>query len=763
MQLDKRADLRARRIVVTGRVQGVGFRPFVSRLAHESALTGWVLNRAGQVELIVQGPSQQLDAFERALIACAPPLAMPSIAETRDVDYTRLRDFEILESEPGDVRQGHIPPDFFICDDCLEEMHDSSQRRYRYPFINCTQCGPRYTIIECLPYDRPNTAMAGFPLCADCLAEYQDSRDRRFHAQPLACPECGPSLTFRQRGHDEINSTEAALTACVNALSAGRVIAVKGVGGYHLLCDARSERTVQRLRDRKHRPCKPLALMMPWAGRDGLGAVRAYAEPIAAESALLRDPLRPIVLVKKRQNHTLAEAIAPGIAEVGVMLPYSPLHHLLLEAFSAPVVATSGNISGEPVLTDSEEVENRLGEVADAFLHHNRPIRRPADDAVFRHVAGKMRPFRLGRGCAPLELSLPVRVDEPVLAVGGQMKNTVALAWDDRAVISPHIGDLGSRRSQQVFEQIIFDLSRLYGVDIKRVVGDAHPDYSSSRWARQTGLPFTRVFHHHAHASALAGEYSLHEPMLVFTWDGTGFGEDGTIWGGEGLLGSPGNWRRVTSFRPFRLPGGERAGREPWRCALALLWELQLTWDDCPQASELLRRAWLQRLNSPICSSVGRLFDAASALLGLTAEATYEGEAAMVLEAASADTDEAIKLPLARRDDGLWLSDWSPLLPMLQDKSLPIRERGARFHSSLAQNVLAQARMIRDEWNINRIGLAGGVFQNRLLTEQAMRLLQCDAFEVYLPERIPVNDAGLSFGQLIEALSVPSQLLPSRC
>ncbi|MGR9116921.1 MAG: carbamoyltransferase HypF [Gammaproteobacteria bacterium] len=748
----------AKHLTVTGRVQGVGFRPFVSRLAQAMGLTGWVMNRAGQVELLVQGAEACLLAFERELVDAAPPLAIPAIAESRRVECIDLSEFKILDSEQGDVRQAHVPPDFFICDDCLAEMRDAGQRRYRYPFINCTQCGPRYTIIEGLPYDRPNTSMAGFPLCPDCRAEYGNSRDRRFHAQPLACPECGPSLVFKQAGHDDIHDTETILAACIEVLRRGLIVAVKGVGGYHLLCDAGSEQAVQRLRLRKHRPDKPLAVMLPWCGQDGLEAVNVLADPDAVERAELCDPLRPIVLVKKRPKSELAEAIAPRITEIGLMLPYSPLHHLLLEAFAAPLVATSANISGEPVLTEANEVENRLAQVADAFLHHNRPIRRPADDAVFRRIAGRMRALRLGRGCAPLELALPGKLKKSILAVGGQMKNTVALAWDDRIVISPHIGDLGSRRSQDVFEQVISDLSRLYGVEIETVVCDAHPDYRSSRWAMQSGWPVTQVFHHHAHASALAGEYALHEPMLVFTWDGTGFGEDGTLWGGEGLLGSPGKWRRVTSFRTFRLPGGELASREPWRCALALIWESGQVWKDCPKDSELLHQAWWQRLNTPIASSVGRLFDAAAALLGLNAVASFEGQAAMELEAASDDSVGTVDLPLIRQVDGLWWSDWAPLLPMLQDDSVPVRTRAACFHSSLALNLLEQARRIREEWGVDHIGLCGGVFQNRLLTEQAAELLRADAFKVYLPERIPANDGGICFGQVIEA-AVASSLL----
>lgn len=741
----------ARVLSVKGRVQGVGFRPFVSRIAHEFGLAGWVRNVAGRVEIFVQGDPESLAGFERALLERAPPLARPEAPSVRPTQCANLEGFAIVGSEAGDVRQAHIPPDHFMCDDCLAEMRDPAQRRYRYPFINCTQCGPRYTIIRHLPYDRPNTTMAGFPLCEACRREYEDPLDRRFHAQPLACPVCGPSLCFRKPACADVTATEEALAACIDVLREGSIIAVKGVGGYHLLCDATREDAVVRLRQRKHRPHKPLAVMLPWSGGDGLDAVRACALVDDVELELLQDPLRPIVLVSKRTGGPLAESIAPGMAEAGLMLPYSPLHHLLVEGFGAPLVATSANLSGEPVLTDEVEVEARLGRVADAFLHHDRPIRRPADDPVFRIIAGKPRPLRLGRGCAPLEMTLPWNLPRPMLAVGGQMKNTVALAWDDRAVVSPHIGDLGSRRSQEVFEQVIADLSALYGIEPQEVVCDAHPDYSSTRWAQGCGLPVTRVFHHHAHASALAGEHGLAGPMLVFAWDGTGYGEDGSIWGGEALLGGPGCWRRVGSFRPFHLPGGDRAAREPWRSALALCWEAGLEWPACPTDARLLQQAWRRRLACPQSSSVGRLFDGAAALLGIVNEASFEGQAPMWLEALSRSGEPPVPLPLGRDASGIWRTDWAPLLPMLLDETLSVGERGGRFHASLALALAEQAESVRGEYGLMPVGLSGGVFQNRLLTEQVLELLSARGFSIFLHERVPANDAGLAFGQLIEA------------
>ena len=737
-------------IFVTGRVQGVGFRPFVNRIAHRFKLAGWVLNRGGEVEIRVEGPPQALAGFQRALVGQAPPLARPDPPRVTAVPCLGLAGFAIKHSEAGEGANIHIPPDYFVCADCLAEMRDPDGRRYRYPFINCTQCGPRYTLIDRLPYDRPHTAMAGFGLCPACRAEYENPLDRRYHAQPLACAECGPSLTYRVPGQPDKAGNETALDACTQALKAGLIVAVKGVGGYHLLCDARDEAVVRRLRERKHRPAKPLAVLLPSRGTDGLDGVLAVAAPAPAELDLLESPLRPIVLMKKREASGLAESIAPGLGEIGVMLPYSPLHHLLADAFDAPLVATSANVSGEPVLTEAQEVEKRLGSVADAFLHHDRPIRRPADDSVFRRIAGKPRPLRLGRGLAPIERELPFELEKPLLAVGADLKNTVALAFGKRVVVSPHIGDLGTLRSGEVFAQVIADLQALYGVKPAALVCDAHPDYRSSRWARAQGLPLIKVFHHHAHASALAGEHGVKDRMLVFTWDGVGYGEDGTIWGGEALLGRPGRWRRVASLRPFKLLGGDKANREPWRCALALCWEAGLEWPGCPKDSALLRHAYVRGIQCPVSTSAGRLFDAAAALIGLAAESSFEGEAAMRLESISHPTGDSIGLPLVS-EDGLWRTDWAPLLAVLMDNGLDMARRGSLFHASLANLIARQAVKLREERGVTKVGLCGGVFQNRLLTEQAVELLARFGFEVYLPAEIPANDAGIAFGQVVDA------------
>jgi hydrogenase maturation protein HypF len=751
---------------MTGRVQGVGFRPFVYRLAHEYALDGHVRNMRGDVEVVVSGLRESVAGFERDIVVRAPPLAVPAIRSADGCPAPAPGGFVIAESSAADAPQVSVPPDFFACDDCVRELADPADRRHRYPFINCTQCGPRYTIITALPYDRPNTSMARFPLCADCLREYEDPLDRRFHAEPVACPACGPHLTFSKSGAKEIRGDqragneeaggesagdEQALAAAVAVLREGHVLAVRGIGGYHLVCDARSEGAVQRLRDRKRRPHKPLAVMFPQAGGDGLAAVRAELDPDDEESAALDDPARPIVLMRRRPDSHLAASVAPGLAEVGAFLPYSPLHHLLLAAFGGPVIATSGNVSGEPVLTDSAEAEERLATVADAFLHHDRPIVRPADDPVVRVAAGRRRPIRLGRGTAPLELELPAALPEPVLAVGGHLKLAVALAWGRRVVVSPHVGDMGTLRSEKVFGQVVEDLQRLYDVRAARFLCDAHPGYTTTRWVQSGGRPHSRVFHHHAHASALVTEHGVTETAIVFAWDGVGYGEDGTLWGGETFTGRPGAWRRTASLRSFRLPGGDKAGRSPWRSAAALAWEAGV---ECPVAvpDPIVREAWQRGVNSPRSSAAGRVFDAMAAIVLGLPEASFEGQGPMWLEAQAGPGGEFPRLPVAKDAEGLPRIDWSPLIAWCADAGRSVRERASAVHLALADAICSVAEAERERSGAGIAGLTGGVFQNRLLSELTADGLTRRGFRVLLPLRIPCNDGGLAYGQVAEHL-----------
>ncbi len=746
---ENRGSVETWRICLTGHVQGVGFRPFVYRLARAHGIAGWVRNQLGEVEIRARAGSTALAAFRDALIAEAPPLSRPVLTAVEPAPDESGGGFRILESAASESPRIFVPPDYFMCDDCRRELADPADRRYRYPFINCTQCGPRYTLIRALPYDRPNTSMAGFPLCGECEREYLDPSDRRFHAEPVACPACGPSLTLSAGGETEARGDEA-LSAAVARLSRGQILAVRGIGGYHLMCDAADAAAVARLRERKPRPHKPLAVMFPLAGANGLAAVDRSVRPGADEAAELLGPVRPIVLVARREDCPLAGNLAPGLAELGVFLPYSPLHQLLTADFGGPLVATSGNISGEPVLTDVAECERRLARVADAFLHHDRPIVRPADDPVVRRIGSRLRPLRIGRGSAPRELTLPLPLARPTLAVGGHMKNTLALAWEDRAVVSPHIGDMGTPRSLRVFEQVAAELQSLYGVAAERVVADAHTGYDTHRWARRSGLPMSTVWHHHAHASALAAEFGGGDRWLVFAWDGVGLGEDGTLWGGEALVGAPGAWRRVASMRTIALPGGERAGREPWRSAAAMHWECGLDYAGGPADIGLAHGAWRHGLNSPRTSAVGRLFDGAAAMICGIETASFEAQGPMALEALSGEHGHVVELPLQRDEDGIWRTDWAPLLPILDDAERSPADRGADFHASMAAALLAQTERIAAAYRIERVGLTGGVFQNRRLSELALTGLEAAGFTPALGTELPANDAAICFGQAAE-------------
>jgi hydrogenase maturation protein HypF len=736
----------ARRYTISGHVQGVGFRPFVYQLAQHYAVQGWVENGMGQVFIHAQGPQDVLDRFAHDVIQQAPAVSHATLQQFEDTDCVTVNDFSIHTSDPTAQIDIRIIADLPLCEACRREMFDPDNRRYRYPFINCTHCGPRYSLLKQLPYDRSNTTMANFKLCDACEQEYKDPTDRRFHAEPVACADCGPSLYYTDANQDISNTTEA-LQHCVAALRAGAIVAVKGVGGYHLMCDARNETAVAELRKRKQRPHKPLAVML---------AEKQLNEFVNCEDAarkLLTSRIHPIVLLEANSN-SLAGNIAPGLNEIGIMLPYSPLHELLLTDFAGPLVATSANISGEPVLTDNDEVAQRLANIADGFLHHDRDIQRPVDDPVHRLIHKQARPLRLGRGNAPLELELPFTLAQPVLATGGHMKNSVALAWDKRIVISPHIGDLTSPRSQQVFAQAIHDLQQLYHVEAQALICDRHPAYASSRWARTSGLPLIEVGHHHAHAAVLSGEYPDESRWLAFTWDGVGLGSDDTFWGGEALLGHAGNWQRVASMQPFSLPGGDKASREPWRSAASLCWQTDTPWQPDVEGWPLLQQAWQQGLNSPTTTAVGRLFDAAAALLGLVDTVSYEGQAPMQLEAlAMQTTAEAIAMPLKLDGDNIWRSDWSVLLPMLLDDELTKEQRAACFHESLAVALLEHAKQVREHYGDFCVGLSGGVFQNKYLTERLAELLTGAGFRYAIPVQVPMNDAGLCYGQVIEAMA----------
>jgi hydrogenase maturation protein HypF len=724
-------------IRIQGQVQGVGFRPFVYNLANELSLVGWVRNNLAEVEIVAQGEEDALQGFAQALRDKAPPLAEVDTVVVQPVALQDLQTFAIVASQAtgGDIR---ISPDQAPCADCLIELFDEHNRRYQYPFINCTQCGPRYSIIQSMPYDRENTSMAAFVLCPVCQSEYDTPLDRRFHAEPNACPVCGPVLRF----NEECEGPDA-LNAAVLALVAGKIVAVKGASGFHFLCDATNDTAVMHLRKRKHRPSKPFALMVA-------DVAMAESLVVGVDDAWLDNPVKPIILAGKRVGAQVSEHIAPGLCDLGVMLPSTPLYALLCRALARPMVATSANISGEPVLTDDTEAKARLGDVADVWLTHNRKIVRPADDTVLRVVGDTCSAIRLGRGVAPWQGRLPKAIDRPTLALGGQQKNTLCLAWGDTVVISPHIGDLANMRSIAVFEQLVADLPRLYQQPVQQLVCDAHPDYASSRFARHQGMPVATVQHHYAHASALAGEHGLCDKIgLVFCWDGAGFSEDGSIWGGEVLLGQPGAWQRVGCMCPYRVTGGDRVAREPWRSAAGLYWQAGLSFDEHPDAG-LVYQAYQRGMQTVTTTSVGRLFDAAAWMLGLAEDVSFEGEAAMRLESCAHMIEEAGVLPLME-DAGVVLMDWLVLLEMLGDSTRTVSERASRFHAVLVNTVIAMVRYFKDprqvDVTINYVGLSGGVFQNRVLTELILQQI-----DVRVARTIPANDGGLSYGQMIEYL-----------
>jgi hydrogenase maturation protein HypF len=738
----------AQRWLIGGRVQGVGFRPFVWLLANDLGVRGSVRNCGGHVEIVAGADERRAGVFLARLLAEHPPIAQPRLMSVEPWTEPVSAAFCILPSTGGPA--AIVLPDQPVCAACLAEMADPGARRYRYPFTACSQCGPRYTITRRMPFDRANTGMAGFPFCASCQLDYERPSNRRFHAEVAACPQCGPSLWFRS-GDAGFETGEAALSASVAALRRGAIVAVKGVGGYHLMCDASDDAAVLRLRAMKRRPTKPLAVMVPSAGADGLGTVRLICAPTDEEARSLHSAERPIVLMALRPGSTLAASVVPGLRELGVMLPYSPLHHLLTSAFGGPLVATSGNAGGEPIVTDPASAERLLA--PDAFLHHDRPIEQSADDGIVREIAGRIRAIRLGRGSAPLERTLP-RPVIPMLALGGQGKVTLALGFGARVVISPHVGDLDSPGCMERFEATAEALQRLYGVRATSLVCDAHACYSGTRWARRSALPVVRVWHHHAHASAVAGEFPGETRWLSFTWDGSGLGPDGTLWGGEALLGQPGEWQRVATFRSFAPPGGERAARDPWRSAGALAWEMALDWAPHGMDVTLAKAAWAKQLNSPVTTSVGRLFDAAAALLQLKQRTSYEGEAAMAVEAlAATEAGDAcpVHLRLHRRDDGVLQADWAALVPPLLDDSRSQASRAATFQASMAATLVDQATVLRGAHGDFAVGLSGGVFQNRRLAELALTGLAREGFRAYLPASVPCNDAGLSFGQVIEA------------
>ena len=762
-------------ITICGAVQGVGFRPFVYRLAGELSLRGWVLNSQQGVSIEAEGEKSVLDDFLLRLEKERPPRAIIQSLEFSFLDPLGHMTFEIRPSSSDGSPTAFVMPDIATCPQCLTELFDPADRRYRYPFTNCTYCGPRYSIIEALPYDRVNTSMRTFTMCPECRAEYEDPSDRRFHAQPNACPACGPQIELWASDGRPLAHADEALARAVGMIRAGRVIALKGIGGFHLVADARSEAAVRALRHRKHREGKPLAVMF-----QSLEAVRSECSVDPFEERLLRSPESPIVLLPHDRGHQIAPDVAPGNPFLGALLPYSPIHHLLLGELRFPVVATSGNLSDEPICIDEREALERLRGIADAFLVHNRPIVRHIDDSVARAMLGRELILRRARGYAPLPVLLKEEAEE-TLAVGAHLKNTVAVSRGKQVFISQHLGDLETAESLHAFRAETENLQRLYSIAPRAVVSDIHPDYLSTSYARASGLPHRTVQHHVAHVASCMAENELAGPLLGVSWDGTGLGTDGMIWGGEFFLTTPGDFHRAATFRPFRLPGGEQAIREGRRSAIGLLYELYgpSLWGEStlapvgefsPDEARLLGRMIERGINCPMTTSVGRIFDGVAALLGLRQRNTFEGQAAMELEFAAhrADTDRTYDFEIARAkpplEASLLVVDWEPLLrSLLTDlkRGCPVESIAATFHNTLARIILEVAERTGEE----RVVMSGGCFQNAYLTRKAVLLLQSAGFRPYWHQRVPPNDGGISLGQIYASVllgGLNSQRPPER-
>lgn len=733
---------------VKGTVQGVGFRPNVFRLATRAGLGGFVRNDSEGVWIEVEGSPEAIARFPERLRRDAPPLSRVDAIELRRLAARGDVRFRVESSDRADRVAATVPPDAATCAECLRELFDPGDRRYRYPFVNCTDCGPRYTIVREVPYDRAETTMGAFRLCEPCRAEYEDPASRRFHAEPNACPACGPRVELVRAGAPAIRG-DGALRQAVADLAAGRILAVKGLGGFLLACDAANEGSVAQLRERKRRPHKPFALM----ARD-LETVRSITCPDAAEVRALRSPCAPIVLLRAREGAGVARGVAPGLAELGVMLPYTPLHHLLLADGPPVLVMTSGNVSEEPIARDDAAALEKLSGIADAFLLHDREIHTRADDSVVRIVSGLAQPVRRSRGFVPEPVALGFAAP-PVLAVGADLKNTVCLTREGEAFLSPHVGDLENPETHAFFEELIEKLRRLLGVSPGAVAHDLHPDYFSTRHALASGLPRIGVQHHHAHVASCLAENGRTAPVLGVAFDGTGCGPAGELWGGEILLADLGGFRRLAHLRPIALAGGAAAIREPWRLAAAALVDAGEPLDRLrgvePARRKAARRLLASGFAAPLATGAGRWFDAVSALLGIRSAISYEGQAAIELEAIASEGEGCpLDFELGTDGDGVPEIDLTPAIRGIvaaQASGVPRGEIAAGFHTMLARAITGSCAAAREESGVSTAALSGGCFQNRRLTEQTRERLESRGFEVLLHRRVPPNDGGLALGQ----------------
>jgi hydrogenase maturation protein HypF len=741
------------KIEITGIVQGVGFRPYIYRLARETGLSGYILNNTSGVLIEVEGEKQKLDEFLIRIDA-----EKPSVSKIYSLRHSFLRDkgfhdFEIRTSRKSGEKRALILPDISVCDECLEDIYSPEDRRFMYPFTNCTNCGPRFTIIQSIPYDRDNTTMKSFTMCAECEKEFHSPRDRRFHAQPDACPVCGPSVRLYDGKGNVICEKAEAVKKAVHSLKGRKIVAVKGIGGYHLMCDATSQETVDALRKKKNREEKPIAVMFP-----DMEMIKSEAHISPLEERAIRSRERPIVIVRKKHSTVLADSVSPDNRTVGVFLPYSPLHHIILTTLKKPVIATSANLTDEPIVKDEWDAFTRLADIADYTLTHDRDIARRCDDSVIRVAAERQIPVRRSRGFVPLPVPVPFKITKPVIALGPYMNNTIAVGIDDRVFLSQHVGDLDNTLATECYEETIHDLLRLFGVNPEIVVSDLHPGYYSTQFGEKNFRDrLVKVQHHFAHILSCMAENDVPEDSEVigFSFDGTGYGMDKTIWGGEVLIASYKGFKRVFHLRPYRLPGGDKAVEEPFRTAFSLLYE---TFNEDASDLDLLpmtRKEKLffmnminKKINSPVTSSMGRLFDGIASIINLRHKVSFHAQAAIALEQISLDSDKKDTYPFTTENG---IIDYRPIIRKIVDdiRSDTSKEKIAgKFHNTIAEIIVQVSESLRAESGITNVALSGGVFQNVVLLEQTFHRLKEREFTPIIHQTVPPNDGGISLGQI---------------
>ena len=739
---------------ITGIVQGVGFRPFIYQLAHRYDLNGYILNDASGVSVEIEGKEKSIHSFIEALYHELPPLARIDTLDQTTGLYVGHRSFEILQSDLQHQKSTLVSPDIAICDNCLQEMNDPNNRRYAYPFINCTDCGPRYSIMQTLPYDRPYTSMHTFVMCDNCHKEYSDPHDRRFHAQPISCPDCGPVLKLLDANGKEMRTGDEAVLYTVDAIRKGHIVALKGLGGFHLVCDATNTNALEELRKRKHRPAKPFAVMFP-----DIEMIEDHAEITKQEAQLITSKEKPIVLVSKKTDCTISHLATDKMDRIGVFLPYTPLHYILLKRLNIPLVATSANLSDEPIIRNSNKLIHKLGHVADLVLDHDRDILNANDDSVVQMAGSERMTLRMSRGYAPKSMKLPTKSKKKVLAVGANQKNSIALILEDTLILSPYIGDMNSLESFEYFERTLDSFKRFYDFEPDIIVHDKHPEYMTSKWAKEykavhAHIECIEVQHHYAHMLSGMAEFQLDSKVLGFAFDGTGYGDDGTIWGGEVMIADNYSYERIVTLAPFRLLGREKAIKEPRRSALALLFETydlnelhelkSVTLDQFSKEElKMLHHAWKQEMNAPLCSSMGRLFDAVASLADILHVSSFEGESGLLMEQYVDERITAV-FPFEIKDGIIDIQPMIGTIIHMKDK----KEIISTFFNTLIEIIF---RIASDQLSLPLL-FTGGVFQNSVLVEKISIRCKRENVDYYIQNETPVNDGGIALGQAWYAL-----------